>query len=144
MSDISQETIDTVTDMAGKYSAGFVTDIETDKALEQLAEEGAARVFKPQMGSDWLVGVVGALQFDVLRDRIRTEYEIPVKFEATELYTARWLSCEDASVLKAFCDSNQSSIANDHDGDPVFMARNAWHLDDAMSNNASITFMATK
>ncbi len=43
------------------------------KALEQLAEEGAARVFKPVMDSDWIVGVVGALQFDVLADRIRTE-----------------------------------------------------------------------
>lgn len=114
------------------------------KALEQLAEEGAARVFKPQMGSDWVVGVVGSLQFDVLRDRIRSEYEIPVKFEQTELYTARWLSCDDAGTLKKFCDSNQSSIANDHDGDPVFMARNAWHLADAEDKNPKIVFMATK
>ena len=114
------------------------------KALEQLAEEGAARVFKPVMGSDWVVGVVGALQFDVLRDRIRSEYEIPVKFEATELYTARWLECDDASKLKKFLDANQSSVANDHDGDPVFMARNAWHLDDALSKNPDIIFKSTK
>ena len=114
------------------------------KALEQLAEEGAARVFKPIMGSDWVVGVVGALQFDVLRDRIRSEYEIPVKFEATELYTARWLECDDPVKLKKFLDANQTAIANDHDNDPVFMARNAWHLDDAVSKNSDITFMATK
>ncbi|MCG8692634.1 MAG: peptide chain release factor 3, partial [Minwuiales bacterium] len=38
------------------------------RALEQLAEEGAARVFKARLGSDWIVGVVGALQFDVLAD----------------------------------------------------------------------------
>jgi peptide chain release factor 3 len=56
------------------------------KALEQLAEEGAARVFKPVMDSDWIVGVVGALQFDVLADRIRTEYSIPVKFEETPAF----------------------------------------------------------
>ena len=43
---------------------------------EQLAEEGAAQVFKPLLGTDWIVGVVGALQFDVLADRIRTEYDI--------------------------------------------------------------------
>ena len=114
------------------------------KALEQLAEEGAARTFKPIMGSDWVVGVVGSLQFDVLRDRIRTEYEIPVKFEATELYTARWLACNDPQKLKKFVDSNQTSIAYDHDSDPVFMARNAWHLDDAVSKNPDIQFMATK
>ena len=46
------------------------------RALEQLAEEGAAQVFKPLLGSDWIVGVVGALQFDVLADRIRTEYDL--------------------------------------------------------------------
>ncbi len=114
------------------------------KALLQLAEEGAARVFKPIMQADWVVGVVGSLQFDVLRDRIRTEYEIPVKFEQTELYTARWLSADDQSVLKKFIDNNQSSIAYDHDEDPVFLARNAWHLDDALDKNPKIIFKATK
>jgi len=113
-------------------------------ALEQLAEEGAARVFKPTMDPNWVVGVVGPLQFDVLKDRIRTEYEVPVKFEETSLYTARWVTCDDASKLKKFLDASGSAIANDHDGDPVFMARNAWHLDDAQSKFPDITFSATK
>lgn len=114
------------------------------KALEQLAEEGAARVFKPYGGADWVVGVVGPLQFDVLRDRIRSEYEIPVKFEVTSLYTARWVTSEDAKALKKFIDENQVSIALDHDGDPVFMARNAWHLQDAQDKYKDIFFSATK
>ena len=54
------------------------------RALLQIAEEGAARVFKPGMDPDWIVGVVGALQFDVLADRIRTEYDIPVKFKQAQ------------------------------------------------------------
>ena len=41
------------------------------KALQQLAEEGAARVFKPVEGVDWIVGVVGPLQFEVMADRDR-------------------------------------------------------------------------
>jgi len=114
------------------------------KALEQLAEEGAARVFKPIMDSDWIVGVVGALQFDVLADRIRTEYSIPVKFEETPLFTARWIAADDPQVLKKFLDSNQAAIANDHDGDPVFLARNSWHLGDAQEKNKDIKFMAMK
>lgn len=114
------------------------------KALEQLAEEGAARVFKPIMDADWVVGVVGSLQFDVLADRIRTEYEIPVKFEQTQLHTARWLSCDDAGVLKAFIDTTRSAIAYDHDDDPVFLARNAWHLSDAEEKNPDIKFKAVK
>ena len=114
------------------------------KALEQLAEEGAARVFKPVMDADWVVGVVGALQFDVLADRIRSEYEIPVKFEQTELFTARWLQADDPQILKNFVDSNRSAIAHDHDGDPVFLARNDWHLSDAEDKNKDIKFEAMK
>ncbi len=114
------------------------------KALEQLAEEGAARIFKPYSEPDWIVGVVGPLQFDVLKDRIRTEYEIPVKFEQTSLYTARWISCDDKNTLKKFIDTNRSAVANDHDGDPVFLARNAWHLSDAQDKNKDIRFTATK
>ncbi len=114
------------------------------KALEQLAEEGAARVFKPYSDPDWVVGVVGPLQFEVLRDRIRSEYNIPVKFEATSLYTARWISCDDNVKLKKFIDANQTAIAKDHDGDPVFLARNSWHLQDTQDKNKDIIFNATK
>lgn len=113
-------------------------------ALEQLAEEGVARIFKPNIDSNWIVGVVGALQFEVLTDRIRTEYNIPVKFEQTALYTARWITSDEPAKLKAFIDANQSAIANDHDGDPVFLARNAWHLNDAQDKNPAIKFTATK
>lgn len=113
-------------------------------ALEQLAEEGAARIFKPLIDPNWIVGVVGALQFEVLTDRIRTEYDVPVKFEQTALYTARWLSCDDPKILKEFLDSNRSAVANDHDGDPVFLARNAWHLTDTETKYPAINFRTTK
>lgn len=113
-------------------------------ALQQIAEEGGARVFKPLLDSAWIVGVVGPLQFDVLADRIRTEYNIPVKFEATQLYTARWLISNDNAKLKTFVDLNRSAIAYDHDEAPVFLARNAWHLQDAEEKNKEIAFAATK
>lgn len=98
------------------------------KALLQLAEEGAAQVFRVEQGSEWIVGVAGALQFDVLADRIRTEYEIPVRFEGTTLHTARWVEGDDLPTLKRFRDANRASMAEDHDGLPVFLARNPWHL----------------
>jgi len=113
------------------------------RALQQLAEEGAASVFKPRLGTNWIVGVVGSLQFDVLADRIRTEFEVAVKFEQTELYTARWIMGDPATVKK-MVDSNQASIAEDHDGALVFMARNAWHLNRTMEDNPQITFLKTR
>ena len=53
-------------------------------ALKQIAEEGGASVFKPIIGSEWIVGVVGALQFEVMADRIKNEFNIPVVFEPTQ------------------------------------------------------------
>ncbi len=114
------------------------------RALEQIAEEGAARVFKPRIGGNFIVGVVGALQFDVLADRIRTEYNIPVIFEASGLYTARWLECDDAEMMKKFDASNSGYLSDDHTGAPVFLARNAWHLETTQKDWPDISFVKTK
>jgi peptide chain release factor 3 len=114
------------------------------EALTQLAEEGAARVFKTNLDSGWVVGVVGPLQFDVLKDRIRSEYNCPVRFEETELYTARWVYADDAKDMKEFLDKNNAAVAMDHDQDPVFVARNAWHLQDVQDKYPNIKFMDVK
>ncbi|MBU6476068.1 MAG: peptide chain release factor 3, partial [Alphaproteobacteria bacterium] len=114
------------------------------EALLQLAEEGAARVFKPRMDSSWVVGVVGPLQFEILADRIRTEYNLPVHFEQTALHTARWLESDDNGAMEKFVAQNLPNIAEDHDGNPVFLARNAWHLDNANENWPQIRFLATR
>ena len=114
------------------------------RALQQLAEEGAARVFKPRIGADWIIGVVGSLQFEVMADRIRTEYEVPVIFESTSLYTARWIEADNQLDLKKFIDANSTAIADDHDKEPVFLARNAWHLNRASEDFPDIKFLKTK
>ena len=114
------------------------------RALQQLAEEGAASVFKPMIGADWIVGAVGPLQFEVMADRIRTEYDVPVLFEPTSLYTARWIECDDGLELKKFIAATKASLAEDHDGEPVFLARNAWHLDRAGEDWPQIRFLKTR
>jgi peptide chain release factor 3 len=114
------------------------------RALLHLAEEGAAQVFRPNLGTDWIVGVAGALQFDVLADRIRTEYGIPVHFEGTPLFTARWVEAEDHHALKRFANANHASMAADHDGLPVFLARNAWHLKTTGEDWPAMRFLKTR
>ncbi len=114
------------------------------RALEQLAEEGAARVFRPRSGGSPIVGVVGSLQFDVLADRIRTEYGIPVVFEPTSYYTARWVETDDHKHLRDFLQQNESSAADDHANAPVFLARNSWHLDTTRKDWPKITFLEVK
>jgi peptide chain release factor 3 len=114
------------------------------RALLQLAEEGAAQVFRPNLGNEWIVGVAGALQFDVLADRIRTEYGIPVHFEGTTLFTARWVETDDHLLLKKFGQSHHGSLAEDHNGSPVFLARNAWHLNTTVDEWPGLRFLKTK
>ncbi len=113
------------------------------KALEQLAEEGVTRVFKPLTGGDWIVGVVGALQLDVLAARIKTEYDLGVRFEQGAFETARWLS-GSSEEIKRFEDSHRSLMAEDHDGVKVFMARNAWDLDRMTKDWPALRFNATR
>ena len=114
------------------------------RALKQLAEEGAAAVFKPRVGTDWIIGVVGVLQFEVLADRIRFEYDIPVHFESTNLITARWIHAGENNFIKDFIKANETAIGEDHKGDPVFLARNSWHLDRTCEDWPNIEFLATK
>ncbi len=99
-----------------------------EKALTQFAEEGASKVFKPVIGSGWIVGVVGALQFDVLTSRIELEYGLPVRFEPTQYQSARWLSGPKDKV-DAFINLNKGQMSNDHDGDPVYLTRLQWDID---------------
>ena len=114
------------------------------RALEQLAEEGAARIFRPRIGSNFIVGVVGALQFDVLADRIKSEYDIPVVFETAGLFTARWVEGGNAVMLKEFENGNEGYLADDHTGALVFLARNSWHLETTQKDWPELKFAKTK
>lgn len=113
-------------------------------ALKQIAEEGGASIFKPVVGAEWIVGVVGALQFEVMADRIKNEFNLPVMFEPTQYFTARWVRAEDKNELKKFTDANRLTLAEDHDGDVVFLARNAWHLNKAQEDFPKVTFAKVK
>ena len=114
------------------------------RALVQLAEEGAARSLKTMVGGDWVVGAVGALQFEVLAERVRTEYGVAVQFEPSALYTARWVEGDDYTMVKKFCEENRTALAKDYDESPVFLARNAWHLNKAQEDWPDLQFMKTK
>ena len=114
-----------------------------EKALMQFAEEGAAKVFKPSFGSGFIVGVVGALQFEVLASRIELEYGLPVRFEASQFTSARWVNGEKLAVDK-FSTANKQHIATDHDGDPVYLTRLQWDIDRVERDFPDIELSATK
>jgi peptide chain release factor 3 len=114
-----------------------------EKALNQFAEEGASKLFKPNVGSGWIVGVVGPLQFDVLASRIELEYGLPVRFEPTQFTSARWIS-GPKDKIDAFTRANKGHMAEDHDGDPVYMTRLQWDIDRVARDYPDIRLTATK
>ena len=114
------------------------------RALEALAEEGVTQVFRPKIGGQWFVGVVGQLQLDVLASRIAAEYGLEVAFEQGLYETARWVAADDAAELKRFLDAHQGNLADDRDGAPVFMAKSAWELRYSADKWPKIKFTATR
>src|SRR5215472_5071415 len=114
------------------------------QALQELAEEGVAQVFRPLDGSPALVGVVGPLQLDVLRVRLADEYGLDMSWDVPEFELARWIKAPDQKTLDAFVAAHRSAIAEDLDGDLVFLARNAFNLDYTGKQNAGMTFIDVK
>lgn len=114
------------------------------EALQQMSEEGVVQVFRPRDGAPALVGVVGALQLDVLKARLEAEYSLPVEFEVSEFQLARWVSSEDRKKLDVFLAANTSSIADDVDGDPVYLARNEFYLGYTRERAEGIEFTNVK
>jgi peptide chain release factor 3 len=114
------------------------------EALQQMSEEGVVQVFRPRDGAPALVGVVGPLQLDVLKARLEAEYALPVDFEVSEFQLARWISSEDRKKLDAFIAANGSGVADDVDGDPVFLAKNEFYLGYTRERAEGITFSSIK
>jgi peptide chain release factor 3 len=113
------------------------------KALDDLSEEGVIQVFYPEIGSNWVVGVVGQLQLEVLVSRLEAEYKVDAFLEPAPYDTARWLIGDDAAQ-KNFAQFNGGNMAKDRDGHPVFMARSVWDVSYQQERNPELKFSATK
>jgi peptide chain release factor 3 len=114
------------------------------RALEDLAEEGVTQVFRPAVGAQWIVGVVGQLQLDVLVARMTEEYKITVEFEVSPYQAARWVTADDPGVLKRFKERNAANMAEDRDGAPVFLARDTWELNYTAREWPNVKFHETR
>ena len=113
------------------------------RALESLAEEGVTQVFRPIIGTQWTVGVVGALQLDVLKSRLAAEYGLEVNLEASPYETARWLSGAPDEIAK-FRDANKGQIVLDRDEAPVFLAKSNWELGYVGDKFPKVRFLKTR
>ena len=113
------------------------------KALEGLAEEGVTQLFRPSIGSDFIVGAVGQLQFEVMADRLGGEYALDVLFEPAPYAEARWLSGAKADI-EDFAGKHRTAIASDIDGQPVFLAKSTWEIGYVADRFPKVGFEKTK
>jgi peptide chain release factor 3 len=114
------------------------------KGLIQLAEEGAVQVFRPVAGSDYILGAVGLLQFDVTMARLQAEYGVEAIYEPAEYNVARWVACKDAGRQAAFEKDNRANLARDAEGCLAYLTTSAWQLGFCMEQWPDIVFHKTR
>jgi len=76
------------------------------KGLVQMAEEGAVQLFRPIMGSEYILGAVGVLQFEVTMARLKAEYGVDAIYRDVNYNMARWIDCEDPKIFKEYWRGN--------------------------------------
>ncbi|MFN4263775.1 MAG: peptide chain release factor 3 [Thioalkalivibrionaceae bacterium] len=114
------------------------------KGLQELCEEGATQLYRPLINNDYILGAVGVLQFEVVAERLRTEYKVDARFENVNVATARWVQCDDAKKLAEFRDKAASHLAIDHGGDLVYIAPTRVNLQMAIEKWPQVRFMSTR
>jgi peptide chain release factor 3 len=101
------------------------------------------QLFRPSIGSDFIVGAVGQLQLEVMSDRLSGEYALNVVFEPAPFAEARWLSA-GPPALEAFAATHRSAMAQDIDGSPVFLAKSAWEIGYVAERYPDVAFERTR
>ena len=69
---------------------------------------------------------------------------MPIDFEALNFETARWVAAEDRKELDRFVAANKLELAEDKDGDPVYLGQSVWWLQRTQKDWPKIEFFATK
>ena len=92
------------------------------KGLTQLSEEGATQLFMPKKNNDLIIGAVGFLQFDVVAFRLMDEYKAEAVYENVNVFTARWIRCDDPKILAEFTTKVYENLAYDGSGHLTYLA----------------------
>ena len=117
---------------------------QLQKGLQELGEEGAIQVFENLATGALLLGAVGVLQFEVVAQRLQTEYKVDAIFEPADIYTARWLTFPDEVTRRNFEREQQHRMAKDVDGNTVYLASTRYNLDVTREKWTKVGFHASR
>ena len=114
------------------------------KGLTQLSEEGSTQVFMPLRNNDIILGAVGMLQFDGVAYRLQDEYKVECLYEPINIFTARWIECDDSKMLDEFKRKNHDNLAVDGGGFLTYLAPTRANMSLAQERWPDVKFMETR
>jgi peptide chain release factor 3 len=117
---------------------------QLQKGLQQLSEEGSTQVFAPINSTDLIVGAVGQLQFDVVAYRLKDEYKVEALYEPVNVYTARWIGCDDPRKLEEFRKKAAEHLSVDGGGHLTYLAPTRVNLSVMEERWPDLEFRATR
>jgi peptide chain release factor 3 len=114
---------------------------QLDKGLTHLAEEGTILLlYAPSItGPVPIVGAVGRLQFDVLKDRLEREYNVKARLEGLPYHCARWVTGSE-SEAKDIASLHGRRMVEDVDGHPMILFDNEWALQRSVNQSEDVVF----
>ncbi|MBQ7972705.1 MAG: peptide chain release factor 3 [Lachnospiraceae bacterium] len=109
------------------------------KGITQIAQEGAIQVFQEfNTGmEEIIVGVVGVLQFEVLKYRLENEYNVDIRMEPLPYEHIRWIESKDTDVAKIVGTSDMKKV-KDMRGNPLLLFINAWSVGMTQDRNPGL------
>ena len=99
------------------------------KGINQIAQEGAIQIFQEfNTGmEEIIVGVVGILQFDVLKYRLQNEYNVEIRLENLPYEYIRWIENEEIDMDRLSGTSDMKKIM-DLKGRPLLLFAHEWSI----------------
>ncbi len=109
------------------------------KGINQIAQEGAIQIFQEYNTGmeEIIVGVVGVLQFDVLRYRLENEYNVEIRMDALPYEHIRWIENEDVDLDKIVGTSDMKKIKDLKDR-PLLLFVNSWSVRMTLERNEGL------
>ncbi len=110
------------------------------KGITQIAQEGAIQIFKEfNSGMEEIIaGVVGVLQFDVLKYRLENEYNVEIRLENLPYEHIRWIENEDIDLNKLVGTSDMKKVT-DLKEKPLLLFVNPWSIQMVLDRNAGLS-----
>ena len=110
------------------------------KGVTQIAQEGAIQIFQEYKGGmeEIIVGVVGVLQFDVLKFRLENEYNVDIRLENLPYEHIRWIENKEEVDVDNLTGTSDMKKVIDMKGNPLLLFVNEWSVGMTLDRNEGL------